>query len=95
MALIFEGIVDRGAHGGGHGVGVGGVRVLVRVERRPVVQVVHGLHGAGAVRVPVHGGGDAHPLHAAVVGQLVVPLRHRPARSLSTSTSNKSSVRPA
>lgn len=51
---------------------MGGVGVLVRVERRPVVEVVDGLHGAGAVGVPVHGGGDAHPLHAAVVGQLVV-----------------------
>lgn len=80
--ISLEGVVDGGAHGGGHGVGVGGVRVLVRVQRRPVVQVVDGLHGAGAVGVPVHGGGDAHPLHAAVVGQLVV-LRGRESREAS------------
>lgn len=49
---------------------MGGVRVLVRVQLGPVVEV-HRLHGPGAVRVPVHGGRDAHPVHP-VVGQIFV-----------------------
>lgn len=49
---------------------MGGVRVLVRVQLGPMVEV-HRLHGPGAVRVPVHGGRDAHPVHP-VVGQVFV-----------------------
>lgn len=68
--VSLEGVVDRGAHAGRHAVGVRRVRVLVRVQLRPVVEV-HRLHGAGAVRVPVHGGRYAHPVHP-VVGQVFV-----------------------
>lgn len=49
---------------------MGGVRVLMGVQLGPVVEV-HRLHGPGAVRVPVHGGRDAHPVHR-VVGQVFV-----------------------
>lgn len=49
---------------------MGGVRVLVRVQLGPVVEV-HRLHGPGAVRVSVHSGRDAHPVHP-VVGQVFV-----------------------
>lgn len=49
---------------------MGGVRVLVGVQLGPVVEV-HRLHGAGAVRVSVHGGRDAHAVHG-VVGQVFV-----------------------
>ena len=68
--ISLESVVNGGAHAGGHGVGVGGVRVLVGVQLGPVVEV-HRLHGPGAVRVPVHGGRDAHPVHR-VVGQVFV-----------------------
>lgn len=40
------------------------------VQLGPVVQM-HRLHGAGSVRVSVHGGRDAHPVHP-VVGQVFV-----------------------
>lgn len=49
---------------------MGGVRVLVGVQLGPVVEV-HRLHGPGAMRVSVHGGRDAHPVHP-VVGQVFV-----------------------
>lgn len=49
---------------------MGGVRVLVRVQLGPVVEV-HRLHGPGPVRVSVHGGRDAHPVHR-IVGQVFV-----------------------
>lgn len=68
--ISLESVVNRGAHTGRHGVGVGGVRVLVGVQLGPVVEV-HRLHGPGAVRVSVHGGRDAHPVHP-VVGQVFV-----------------------
>lgn len=68
--ISLESVVNGGAHAGRHGVGVGGVRVLVRVQLGPVVEV-HRLHGPGAVRVSVHGGRDAHPVHR-VVGQVFV-----------------------
>lgn len=68
--ISLESVVNGGAHTGRHGVGVGGVRVLVRVQLGPVVEV-HRLHGPGAVRVSVHGGRDAHPVHR-VVGQVFV-----------------------
>lgn len=63
--ISLESVVNRGAHTGRHGVGVGGVRVLVRVQLGPVVEV-HRLHGPGAVRISVHGGRDAHPVHPVV-----------------------------
>lgn len=53
---------------------MGGVRVLVGVQLGPVVEV-HRLHGPGAVRVSVHGGRDAHPVHP-VVGQVFVLHTH-------------------
>lgn len=68
--ISLESVVNGGAHAGGHGVGVRGVRVLVGVQLRTVVQV-HGLHGARAVRVSVHGGRDAHTVHP-VVGEVFV-----------------------
>lgn len=68
--ISLESVVNRGAHTGRHGVGVGGVRVLVGVQLGPVVEV-HRLHGPGAVRVSVHGGRNAHPVHP-VVGQVFV-----------------------
>lgn len=68
--ISLESVVNRWAHTGGHGVGVGRVRVLVRVQLGPMVEV-HRLHGPGAVRIPVHGGRDAHPVHP-VVGQVFV-----------------------
>lgn len=72
--ISLESVVNRGAHAGGHGVGVGRVRVLVRVQLGPVVEV-HRLHGPGAVRVSVHGGRYAHPVHP-VVGQVFVLHTH-------------------
>lgn len=72
--ISLESVVNRWAHTGRHGVGVGGVRVLVRVQLGSVVEV-HRLHGPGAVRVPVHGGRDAHPVHP-VVGQVFVLHKH-------------------
>lgn len=68
--ISLESVVNGGAHTGRHGVGVGGVRVLVGVQLGPMVEV-HRLHGPGAVRVSVHGGRDAHPVHP-VVGQVFV-----------------------
>lgn len=68
--ISLESVVNRGAHTRRHGVGVGGVRVLVRVQLGTVVEV-HRLHGPGAVRVSVHGGRDAHAVHP-VVGQVFV-----------------------
>ena len=44
----------------------------MRVQRRPVVQVVDGLHGPGCMRVPIHRGGNAYSIHAPVMGQIVV-----------------------
>lgn len=68
--ISLESVVNGGAHTRRHGVGVGGVRVLVGVQLGPVVEV-HRLHGPGAVRVSVHGGRDTHPVHP-VVGQVFV-----------------------
>lgn len=69
--ISLESVVDRGAHAGGHGVGVRGVRVLVGVQLGGPVVEVHSLHGARAVRVSVHGARDAHTVHP-VVGQVFV-----------------------
>ena len=44
----------------------------MRVQRRPVVQVVDGLHGPGRMRVPIHRGGNAYSIHAPVMGKIVV-----------------------
>lgn len=62
---------------------MGGVRVLVRVQLGPVVEV-HRLHGPGAVRVSVHGGRDAHPVHP-VVGQVFVLHKHTGGETSQTS----------
>lgn len=68
--ISLESVVNGGAHTRRHGVGVGGVRVLVSVHLGTVVEV-NRLHGPGAVRVSVHGGRDAHTVHP-VVGQVFV-----------------------
>ena len=68
--VSFYSVVDGGAHTGRYGVGVCGVRVLVGMELRPVVQV-NRLHGPCRVRVPVHRRRNPYSVHS-IMGKVFI-----------------------
>lgn len=74
ILVPLQGVVDSRAHAGRHDIGVRGVGsvVLAGVQRRPMVQVVHGGDRPRGVRVAVHGRRHPYSVHPAVMRQLIV-----------------------